>query len=794
MYTNILVLDNGTEIQANQTGSTITNLVYTATVSSTTDLCPGAACAAKIEFTVWVQPGSYLAFTSGTRVKYYQEDAGGTRTPVGTFWAVKPTKQTRNSYKVYAYDAVSKLDGIQSTWLRSIQDDFPMSLWSFAQAVAQQCGVTLANSSLPRSGSYQVQAFYGDNLTGRQLLGWVAEASCTFLRATPSGGIEFAWYTTNTQMRISPDGQPVNGVQAVAYRDGGLSYEDYQTATIDKVQIKQSDDDVGVIYPANEKGTNALVIKGNLLLTTSSAELLQPVAQSIYTAMQGITYTPLKVSLFSNGVTFAPGQIVTVKDSQGNILQTYVMTVQQSGAKISLESTGNASRDGTAAVNEEKLNLNGKILEISATVDGLTIKASELSGDFSKLQQSVDSISLGVTSQKQYEDILGDSAWTEPYGSASISDGVLTVSGQSDKESGASVYVPSQNLAALAGKYIRVSLEYKVTQQYSGGFFRVTLWYVYETESGGGSYVNIIDPGETVAPMNDWKTFSFLYLAKDDVVTKLQLNPRAQSGASGTVEVRNVTIAAEVGVQNTVSILKDGIEISSATLDTQPTLKDFTALKLDQSKLSLTVVKDGEVRSKFAADDSSVTIQSGVITFASNTLVVDSENFQLKQDGTVQITGTFTSLSGIDKAYIGSGQLHLERQTNDGIWRPTLYSYSEGQNAALGHLLMYGPGSEGNQIPMASFASSFTGGEFWLYYANSKPMFQITQHSNGGPYFSLNDTSWNAIGKWLMDNDGRGHLTTPIVELEKLKAYGETHTAQWVYISSIGRRVLCSLD
>lgn len=45
-----------------------------------------------------------------------------------------------------------------------------------------------------------------------------------------------------------------------------------------------------------------------------------------------------------------------------------------------------------------------------------------------------------------------------------------------------------------------------------------------------------------------------------------------------------------------------------------------------------------------------------------------------------------------------------------------------------------------------------------------------------------------------MDDDGRGHLTTPIVELEKLKAYGEAHTAQWVYISSIGRRVLCALD
>ena len=91
MYSNILVLDDGTEIQANQTGSTITNLVYTATVSSSTDLCPGAACAAKIEFTVWVKPGSSLVFTSGTRVKYYQEDDTGARTLVGTYWSVKPT-------------------------------------------------------------------------------------------------------------------------------------------------------------------------------------------------------------------------------------------------------------------------------------------------------------------------------------------------------------------------------------------------------------------------------------------------------------------------------------------------------------------------------------------------------------------------------------------------------------------------------------------------------------------------------------------------------------------------------
>ena len=415
MYKNILQLDDGTQIEANAAGSTIKSLVYTATVSGDTDITPGAACSAKIEFVVWVKPGDTLVFTSGTRIRYYQQDDAGVRTLVGTFWAVKPTKQSRNAYKVYAYDAVSKLDGIQSTWLRSIQDSFPMSLWAFAQAVAQQCGATIANEAIPNSGDYQVQAFYADNLTGRQLLSWVAQAACTFLRATPSGAVEFAWYVENAATGIYPDAAEhwaalnlsgeiftcadgsvwTYNQDTAAYRRDGLSYEDYTTAPIDKVQLKQSDDDVGVIYPPDATGTNALVIQGNLLLAPTSTESLSPIAQAIYETMQRISYTPLKASLFSDGRAFSPGDIITATDPQGNALQTYVMSIQQQGGQISVESTGNASRDDTAAVNEQSWsNLRGRLLEISASVDGLQITAKDLSGQYTQLSQTVNSITL----------------------------------------------------------------------------------------------------------------------------------------------------------------------------------------------------------------------------------------------------------------------------------------------------------------------------------------------------------------------------------------------------------------
>ena len=428
MLKNVLLLDDGSEIVAGKVGqNAILSLSYTAMVSSTTDLVPGAACANKLEITIWVEPGGSLVITSGTRLRYYQEDASGARTLVGTFWAVKPTRQTRNMYKIYAYDVVSKLDGIQSTWLRSIQGDFPMTIWVFAQRVAQRCNVEIANTALPRNGDYSVAAFYSDNLTGRQMLSWVAQAACTFLRATPDGKLQFAWYETLAGYGISP-GTNAEGVYTaldlsgqlletadgeiwtfaqpqVGYFSGTLSYEDYTTAPIDKVQIRQSDDDVGVIYPPDEAGTNALVIQGNLLLATQTADALRPVAQAIYETMRGVVYTPLQVSIPLAADAPAPGEIITVTDAYGRTMQAYIMQRTISGQKVTLESTGNARRDGTSAVNNQKWqNLQGKVLEIQTSVDGLKITAADLAGGLASLELTVDGLRTEVSGKLDGEE------------------------------------------------------------------------------------------------------------------------------------------------------------------------------------------------------------------------------------------------------------------------------------------------------------------------------------------------------------------------------------------------------
>ena len=425
MLKNILVLDDDTEIAAGAVEqNAIRALTWAENISSTTDLAPGAACANKLEITIWVEPGNDLLITSGTRLRYYRETAAGQRTLAGTFWAVKPTRQTRNTYKVYAYDAISKLDGIQSSWLRDNQGMFPLTIWQFAQKVAARCGVTITNTSLPRNGSYMVQAFYADDLTGRQLLAWAAEASGTFLRATPDGQIEFAWYTLGEDgISRSPDGKLatvvladgatlytsngelfVTRVPTPYYYKGSLAYEDYMTAPIDKVQIKSTDEDVGAIYPPDETGANTWVISGNLLLSPTDADALAAAAQALWPVLNDVTYRPCSFACKDDDA-LQVGQIVEVEDAKGNRWRTYLMSAEHSAGRVKFTATGNSSRDSTAAVNQQSFtNLQGKVLELQMGVDGLRVTNQDLKGQMAQLELTVDGFETQISGKLDEDD------------------------------------------------------------------------------------------------------------------------------------------------------------------------------------------------------------------------------------------------------------------------------------------------------------------------------------------------------------------------------------------------------
>lgn len=393
MYQPILTLSSGTELKGGSPGSAMKSLTLHTAVNAGQEFTIGSAFSDYIEAEIWADPGGSLQITAGDALTYYRQDDAGNRTKVGVFYAEKPTRTKRNSYKVTAYDTMSKLDADFSGWLHANQAQFPKTIWQLVQLACQRAGVTLASSSLPINGSYSVQAFYADDLTCRQIISWAAEAAGCYAHMNADGKLQFLTYTDKrSTAKITPDGAS----NSTAYYADSLSYEDYTVKAIEKVQIRQSDSDVGVIYPDSTTATNTYAVQGNLLLTTGTEANLKSVVQNLYNVLKNVTYTPCKVSVPSSS-GLACGQIVHIKDARGREFDTYLMSATISSGKASFESVGSASRESSSAVNSQSYkNLTGKMLEIKTSVDGLEVKASDLTGKYTDLKATVDGLSSEV--------------------------------------------------------------------------------------------------------------------------------------------------------------------------------------------------------------------------------------------------------------------------------------------------------------------------------------------------------------------------------------------------------------
>ena len=393
MLQPIFTLPSGTELKGGSPGSAVKSLTLHTAVNAGQEFTIGSAFSDYIEAEIWADPGGSLQITAGDVLTYYRQDDAGNRTKVGVFYAEKPTRTKRNSYKVTAYDTMSKLDADFSGWLRANQAQFPKTIWQLVQLACQRAGVTLASSSLPINGSYSVQAFYADDLTCRQIISWAAEAAGCYAHMNADGKLQFLTYSDKrSTAKITPDGAS----NSTAYYADSLSYEDYTVKAIEKVQIRQSDSDVGVIYPDSTTATNTYAVQGNLLLTTSTEANLKTVAQNLYNVLKSVTYTPCKVSVPSSS-GLACGQIVHVKDARGREFDTYLMNATISSGKANFESVGSASRESSSAVNSQSYkNLTGKMLEIKTSVDGLEVKASDLTGKYTDLKATVDGLSSEV--------------------------------------------------------------------------------------------------------------------------------------------------------------------------------------------------------------------------------------------------------------------------------------------------------------------------------------------------------------------------------------------------------------
>lgn len=789
MFYDKFVLNDGTELK-----DSIVNVTWTTSSNSDSDIIPGSVCASAVEIEFWVNSDSALSITQGTILTYYKVEAETNKeTKIGIFTCDKPEKNGANKYTVTAYDNVTLLDVDVSGWLNAFS--FPATIKDFATGLAERCGLSLSNT--PRLNSdYEIQSFTGSGVNGRDLMKQVCAASGCFCIADADGKLSFNWYKKNNNVAIMPsrskghtptyylfdvvskqlfDNVPRALITAdgektpdgIPYFINALTFSDFTVQKIDKVQVKQTDSDVGVIYPESETGTNAIVIQGNQLLATMSDANIRPCVKNLYEGLNDIVYVPCSNIETPETLEIKVGDIVTVSDGKKKFT-TWITSVRHSGNKCTFESVGNANRNTTTAVNNAQYNVKQKIAEVKAGVDGISAKLGEYTTK-SEAESLVDialgKIQLSVSDKTGIYNLFDGYKWIKDgsgssigtTGSVSIDGNTVTIvapdSTEPDKRQGAYWNVPSNKLSYTKGKTLKCSIEYKVNSELSTSpvhASHIVMWANYASGNMNKIWV-YLSTSKIVEPVGDWKTATFELAFKDEVPTRIYAFAYLYGG-TGSVSVRNpvINVSASKEKASTVSLEKSGVTISASELNLgeyattselqvglegiQGTVtnlsNDYTQFKQAYNSFTATVVTNGEVRSKFALDTSSVTIESGTITFKGNTLVVDSDNFKLTSRGAVTITGTFTSTGtsyGLkNRAEVTSGAFHLIRTNSEGTETTVVSLYGFGANASLGAIRVGGTNGK-SQIDLQS---SLTGGNIWLYdaYGNTK----ITLYGSSG--------------------------------------------------------------
>lgn len=392
MQKSILVLPDGTELSSGRgTTNALMNVQYKEMVNSETELTLGSVCCACIEATL-IAPGGGLSIETGSQVTAFVLYDDGSRTQMGIFNLEKPTRTSANTYKLVAYDNVAKLDKDITYWL---QKQLPATLYELVVSTCTKCGVELDNEVISH-GDIKIQSLPSGNFTGRQILQWAAEIAAQFVRATPEGKIKFSWYAKNETVTIAPGRRESDEIRQIPYFEGSLSYEDYKVAPVQKVQIRNTDDDVGIVWPPDIEEGNTYIVDANALLMSCTADELQYVAQGIYQTLMNFTYVPCNVSV-QRGSGIAAGDIVTVTDVNGSVFETCIMTRTISGGKEKLESTGSRARNSSTTVNSrEYSDLEKKVLKLNVSVDGLKIENKNLAEDYSKLELTVKGIGTEI--------------------------------------------------------------------------------------------------------------------------------------------------------------------------------------------------------------------------------------------------------------------------------------------------------------------------------------------------------------------------------------------------------------
>ncbi len=216
-----------------------------------------------------------------------------------------------------------------------------------------------------------------------------------------------------------------------------ITYEDYVTAGIDRIQIRTEEGDIGATSSAVSGRANTYVIEGNFLTYGLNSVEMTNVAQSICDAVGGREYRPAKiVSYAMPWLEVGDGIRAITTDTE---ICTYVLKRTMKGIQAmqdTIESKGSQTMERNVSIATDILQLKGRTAKLVKTVDEVSVTMSDLEKDTTaQIKVLSDSVNLKVSKGEVSSQISVESggvsikgnrfSWQSTY-SSMTADGKLT--------------------------------------------------------------------------------------------------------------------------------------------------------------------------------------------------------------------------------------------------------------------------------------------------------------------------------------------------------------------------------
>ena len=344
-------------------------VTYNIDINPDSDFMYGCVTCASIEFTIDNSDGKASELVGKTFDWYCQFDANSFYIKKGSF-KVADIKKTKNKATITAYDKVYDLEANADSWLASLT--FPITIKDLVSSMATKLNM---NILLPEDtfSSFTInQNFITNNVSYRQILGYVGQLTNRYFKYGGSGILQGMRYTESTTV--------IDNSKYIS-----LTMEENAIDPIDRLQIQSTHDDIGYVAGT---GTNTYIITENpLVFSASKATATATLATNLLDGLKTITYTPMKFSTFKDyGIDV--GAILTI-----NGKTCYVMkkTIKASGCEF--ECVGNKRRETQKTEQHSAITaLNNKTNELVRTVDETKSTITSIQGSITNIEDEQGNI------------------------------------------------------------------------------------------------------------------------------------------------------------------------------------------------------------------------------------------------------------------------------------------------------------------------------------------------------------------------------------------------------------------